>query len=270
MKRTSNSEKRYKKSTARAEGILIGIIVVLLVISIGQIIQGSFDGFGKFCLIITGLSIAIPIVVGLFCKYTYTQIGQTCGFYALVYALNQKDSTINKKELLKTMVVENIENRNSNIGEIFDIDIMFAIANHYFPDLGICIQEFQTIQDIQKILQKNFVVFPVCRGSTPHYFYLESVDKNKFVYRSDFFCVKLKKRKDKMLKAHEKLKEKHTYKWQEYCTGPTFQFTKIVNRIGDAEFSKYLDEIYNQRREVLKNETEEINLYHKVLVIPKY
>ena len=73
-----------------------------------------------------------------------------------------------------------------------------------------------------------------------------------------------------MLKVHEKLKEKHTYKWEKYCTGSASQFAKIVNRIGDAEFSKYLDEIYNQRREALKNETEEINLYHKVLVIPKY
>lgn len=271
MKRIGKNDKKYKKSTVNLEGILIGILISVFWISICKIV-GEGCVFWKVSLLIIIVMLVIsPIVIGLLCKYTYAQIGSTCGFYALVYALGQKDSTINKKTIVKKIIIESIENKNSNVGEIFDIDIMLAIANDYFPDYGISIQDFQTIQDIQKILQRNYVVFPVCRGTTPHYFFLESISRNKIVYRSDFFCIKLKKQKDKMLEKHEKLEENNTYKWEEYCTtNPTTFFLKIIFRIGDAEFSKYLDKIYHQRRETLKNETAEINLYHKVLVIPKY
>ena len=142
--------------------------------------------------------VAFVIVLGilvLLMKPLYQQIGSTCGFYALIYAVSRVQH-INKKKITRRIITDFINSEESFVGEIFDIEKMMEIIHKYFPKIKAQIVCINGIQDLNQQLENNYVVYPCNYKGTPHYYFLEASGKSEYIYRHMFFCKRRKIKAD--------------------------------------------------------------------------
>lgn len=110
----------------------------------------------------------------------FKQIGNTCGFYSLAYCLNDLSPLDDFIGFTLNMVKKSVENGETMVGEVFDIDCLLKIANANFSEMKniqVSKVEIKNADDILTALEKNTrVVFPIVneKKGTPHYISLSS------------------------------------------------------------------------------------------------
>ncbi len=94
-------------------------------------------------------------------KSPFAQKGPTCGFYALLKALNLNGYNISEDELWD-IIQSCIKNETSNVGEIFDIDMFRKILEDYLKDSNIDIQikNINSFEDLKNIINEHTVIIP--------------------------------------------------------------------------------------------------------------
>ena len=157
-----------------------------------------------------GLCLLIYItVMVLLIRLIYQQIGSTCGFYSLVYGIS-KVQKINRKKAVKKIIIDCINSGESFVGEIFDITLMEKISKNHFPDIKVEVVEINGTEDLDRLLEDNYIVYTCNHNKTPHYCFLENKEKTKYIYRHGSFR-KNKISKEKCYQWHEELKSTMEY-----------------------------------------------------------
>lgn len=204
----------------------------------------------------------------------FTQIGSTCGFYALVYGMS-KVTEIKKRKVVRETILDSLNNGTSNVGEIFDICIFEQIRKKFFNECNCMVGEISCANDLDALLQNYYIVFPILRGSTPHYVFLESFKNNKYIYREGIFSLKLCKKKQTLYNLHEKLKDKKWYMWSDYYKRMPLN-KKICGFILDRciyvtnyKLFSALNKARKDKRDMLLNKKTKLNMSNVVFCIQR-
>ena len=170
------------------------------------------------------LFIGFFIIIILFCSFIvyavykikkYMQIGDTCGFYSLVYAAS-KMLHINKKKMVGKIIMESIEAKESYVGEIFDLNTMKKIGKHYFPELEIDIIPISSIDELDSLMEEHYVVLPCLHGNIPHYVFLEGIEDENYLYRGCYYTVRKRKKQESFFQNNVGLSENSLFDWESY------------------------------------------------------
>lgn len=203
----------------------------------------------------------------------YKQIGDTCGFYALVYAVS-KVTDIDKKQVVKQLIMENIENGMSNVGEVFDIDLLQSIAKNYFPNVYTEVIEFGDASDLDKLLfNGEIIIFPHLHGNIPHYCVIEDVIGDEYVYRHNDFAEYERESKDVLLGKNKSLAQYGEFCWKHYYDKKVgFRFfdklcTDKVQKLSDKELLLFFKRNRRKKKAKLYDSSSNINMANKVLTI---
>lgn len=223
--------------------------------------------------------VAYIIVLGiliLLMKPLYQQIGSTCGFYALIYAVSRVQH-INKKKVTRRIITDFINSEESFVGEIFDIEKMMEIIHKYFPEIKAQIVCINGIQDLNQQLENNYVVYPCNYKGTPHYYFLEASRKSEYIYRHMFFWKRRRMGKEEFYFQHNNLNKVPEFVWKDYFDQEYKGLNriyeviwKIFTYVSDHVLYKTLDEAKKQRKDILYDKKTEINMWGKILIIPKF
>lgn len=231
---------------------------------------------GMFLLEIVICFVTFIVLMPLVCKLLYLQIGSTCGFYALIFGIS-KIKRINKKKIVKRIIMDFVQNEDSYVGEIFDIEIMLDIINKYFSEIKAEIININGIEDLDKYLQNNYVIYPCNHGGIPHYYFLEKNTKSKYIYRHVFFWKKYKLNKDEFYAQNSELGGIIEFVWKDYYDTQIKGWLRVCSIIAniceyssDSQLYRVLKNAKNERREKLYDKKTPINMYNKILIIDKH
>lgn len=208
------------------------------------------------------------------------QVGPTCGFYAVCYAV-YKGNRIKLKSVSRKAVKWAINNGLSEIGEIFDIEIMQRITKEFFKKDS-KIVDFVP-EEIESLLKNYYVIFPY-QENTPHYCCIKKIKGNKvYAYNGNtnkfFACTKLKENKDELFSLNQNI----AFSWKKYVNGdkgkaPAFSQKGLKSPVNwlipiyigkDRVFYEWLREIYNEKKQYLEQKAVHLNLKGKILLIEK-
>lgn len=171
---------------------------------------------------ITPFILILSLLVCLFVYLIkrYMQIGDTCGFYSLVYAAS-KNLHINKKKMVRKIIMESIKGNDSYVGEIFDLNTMKKIGEHYFPELEIDIIPISSIDELDSLMEEYYVVLPCLHGNIPHYVFLEGMEDENYLYRGCYYTVEKRKKQESFFQNNVGLSENSLFDWESYyCKSP--------------------------------------------------
>ncbi|MBQ8518770.1 MAG: hypothetical protein IJ455_04065 [Agathobacter sp.] len=228
-----------------------------------------------FPIIYIVVSLLIGFVVGIIYKIFYTQIGPTCGYYGLVYAIG-KVKDINLKQEVRRIIKCSIDEDKSYVGEIFEINKLSEIAEKYFPDIDTSIKTFNGIEELDELLKNHYLVYPVLRkslfgklGDTPHYYFIEEAKKGKYIYKTEIFKIRLTKKKSEMVEENVNLKQLDYFCWNCYYKKKRSLFVSIAYYIADWNLYSFLNKQYKDKKKVLLNQYSKIDMAGKALAIRK-
>lgn len=219
-----------------------------------------------------GVCTVMPILI-FFRSRNYRQIGDTCGFYALVYAVS-KVKNIDKKQTVKQLITESIEEGTSNVGEIFDIDILDRVAKRYFPDLCFEIVSCKTVEDVDAILMAGkTVVFPYLYSKIPHYCVIEGSSKAHYICRHGYFKSIQRMSKEELVNKNIALDEYTTFKWKDYYDqkvgSPVYDiiFNDKEQKWSDKELFTFLKQNRRKKKSLLYDSCTDVNLGSVLLAV---
>lgn len=99
------------------------------------------------------------------------QIGPTCGFFCMEYA----HSKVTGKHINRKRITENIEDavkaKDSEAGEIFDINTFKKLFERYYPDLAVGLKRIYSPEDIKDT--DSLIILPVRFKELPHFIVVE-------------------------------------------------------------------------------------------------
>lgn len=227
-------------------------------------------------LVLIGTAIIVSIIILVVIKrHFYQQVGPTCGFFALVYAISRIE-LIKKKKVVREIIIDYVKNKKSNVGEIFDIYIMKEILDEYFPSVEANVVNIDGIESLDKYLENHYVIYPCNPSGTPHYYFVERYTKFHYVYCHNYFFFKRKMKKEVLFQQHIELEKVPVYRWNDYYQGKASIIEKInlwyndsMKFFADPKLYLFLRKIRKERKEGLYDKKTEINMYGKILVIKK-
>lgn len=110
----------------------------------------------------------------------YIQIGNTCGFYSLVYCVDSLVSLEHPEEIYRNIVQDTIDSGKSNVGEAFNINYLADIGRKYFSNkVELTVMPIEKESDILTHLCDARLIFPVDSKGTPHYISLLGLENRK-------------------------------------------------------------------------------------------
>ena len=228
-----------------------------------------------FPIIYIVVSLLIGFVVGIIYKIFYTQIGPTCGYYGLVYAIG-KVKDINLKQEARRIIKCSINEDKSYVGEIFEINTLSEIAEKYFPDIDASVKAFSCVEELDVLVKEYYLVYPVLKkswlgklGDTPHYYFIEDIDMEKYLYRTGIFKKNKYMKKSKMLEENINLKELEYFCWNCYYKKRRSLVSVVASYIADWSLYSFLNKQYKDKKKVLLNQYSKIDMAGKVLAIKK-
>lgn len=224
-------------------------------------------------MILVVLILIVIITFYLIYKMYYQQIGSTCGFFALVYGISRV-RCINKRKIVRCLVMDSINCGDSYVGEIFDVDKMYQISKKYFPSVNIQIVKINGIDDLDEQLENNFVIYPYNSNGTPHYCFLENKTKSNYIYRHFCFCRKRKIDKKDLYQKNKELEDVPVFIWKTYydqkkCFLTWFGFCSIKKIISDFKLYRFLVENERQKKEKLYFKKTDVNMKGKIIIISR-
>lgn len=228
--------------------------------------------YAIFALLFVFAVFAIMLILTFIPLKLFTQIGPTCGFYALVYGMS-KVTEIKKRKVVRTIIIDSLNNGTSNIGEIFDVCIFEEIRKKFFKESNCMVGEISCVNDLDALLQNYYIVFPVLRLNTPHYVFLEGFKNNKYVYRDGMFAFKRCKNKQSLYGLHEELNNKNWYAWSIY-----YKHIPLIKRISgfildiciyvtNYKLFTALKKVKKNKRDMLINKKSGLNMSNVVFCI---
>lgn len=163
-------------------------------------------------------------------RYSYIQIGNTCGFYSIGCCLGDLQCIDNPFEFINDMVNECRLLNLTTVGEVFDIDLLFKIALKFSPqNVRISKYKVNTAKDILERLNNNTrIVFPINSNSVPHYIALLSYKGKTVTCCNGGFLKKYNYKKLFRLNKHVPNK----YNWKKFKVYS--QFTLNLNYIANG------------------------------------
>ena len=200
-----------------------------------------------------------------------TQIGSTCGFYALAFVTKKMKRYYPKytKKVREDYVQDVLmlkEQNKTYVGEMFQIDKLVAYANErYKKSMQFKDMPFNTEEEIQDLLQSYpYVIFPIQR-SCPHYVILKRCsNKNKArVYNNG---VHIKLHLNALLEQNEDIK--NIYDWNDWIDESLslkilyFFMYKRKDRIN----RKRLNFLTEEQCEYLKSHPSEVTMSNQCIV----
>ena len=201
----------------------------------------------------------------------YFQIGNTCGFYSLVYCLDKLVGIDNPPELIDRMVKECKDENITTVGEVFDIDNLLIIAKKYFPqNVEVLKIELRNEKDILNLLKNAMLVFPVDSKGTPHYVSLYSSHREKIEYCNGGKIMK--KSSKELYKLNKKIDT--AYDWKKFKCLSSFSIwlgCKLY-KMNKEEYKKYKEDNLknkNNLRVLRKKGKENVNMRGYCLPIKK-
>lgn len=221
--------------------------------------------------------ISVLLCIVIVQKPLYQQIGSTCGFYALVYGISKVATTkFHKKKEVREIIEKSIDCGYSHVGEIFDINIMEQIVRKNYSDVNVEVVELSNINDLDKYLVKNYVIYPCMIKKVPHYVFLEKEKKTKYLYRHKCFAIPRKIDKEKFFQWHQNLEKEKTFKWSSYYMKKRGLWQKIfllserlLKITSDCELYKFLNDNEAKKRKELYDTETNVNMFGKILIISK-
>lgn len=201
--------------------------------------------------------------------YTYVQKGPTCGFYALVYGISRV-MPVRKNKMVKKIIMESIDSGISQIGEIFDIRVMLALAQKYFPKADVRLISINAISDIDAALKGGFVIMPgILYQGMPHYYFLEGSEGSEYICRHGDFSKKIMVEKEQIYLRHTELSTLKYFNWDDYLKKSNNR--RIKDKIGVMLLHPCLQiklqKIENKKADKLKGRRSKLNMYKKALLI---
>jgi len=224
--------------------------------------------------------ISCMIVSGIILKFLRTQIGPTCGFYALSY-IASKIENINFKKTAKEIIKKSIEDGDSYIGEIFDMKKFLYIAKKHFPLIEINLKEFSSQEDLDELLKDNYLIIPTLEEKRflfftseisyiPHYYVVEGCDERAYICRETFFKCRKSVNKNELVTLNVNLEHLPMFCWNCYYKNKRSFFNRILYYIADFKFYRILDKNIMAKRKKLINTYSQIDMKGKVLAIKKH
>lgn len=222
-------------------------------------------------IVIVIVLIAILVIYRLKRANKPRQVGPTCGFYALSYAVYKGDKKKLKSESRKAIKWA-IKNHLSEIGEIFDIEIMQRIAKEFYNKESI-ITDFVP-KEMEALSKKYYIIFPY-QENNPHFCCIEEIDGNKItVYDGQTDNILDTRNKEELYHKNKKI----TFSWKKYVNNSSFLKKGLQNPAirlisiyagKDRIFYKWLRKMFYKRRRDLEKKTVHLNLKGKILLIEK-
>lgn len=172
----------------------------------------------------------------------FLQIGNTCGFYSLVYCI---DSLIhlNQPEIYSQGIINKAkEDGLSYIGEVFDINQLAQTAEQYFSDfITADAVPIKKESDILTLLCDSRLIFPVSLKGTPHYISLTGLSGGKIKCCSG---GRLYLSSAKKLFISNRRISQH-YNWRRFKTCSRFDLfvTKYLMKLSQVEYELCLDDL---------------------------
>lgn len=220
----------------------------------------------------------VCLLIWLFLIYVlhlqYRQCGPTCGFYALVYAVNRLEKVKNKKKSVRELVIKCIEHNQSKMGEIFDINVFLEIASNYVQskEIDAKIKVFFNIDDLKQILmQYDNVIIPY-NCSVVHYAVLFNYEPNTGmikIWNGNNYTVKKVSLRE-VYKKHCLIPNE--FDWNAYYnTSPKPFRGKIwlLNMIVDAKLYLYLYKQFILQEHILNSVTQPISVSNRLLAFTR-
>ena len=168
-------------------------------------------------------------------RANFIQIGNTCGFYSLVYCINSLIPLDHPEKILAEIVQNSIDSDESYVGEAFDIEYLVRIAEKYFSDIvHVSVCQINSEADIFTYLCGARLLFPINSKSVPHYVSLLGLENGKILACNG---GKLCSFSSKWL--YKKNKETPTfYNWRKFRTYSKLDFL-IARRLFKLSLDEY-------------------------------
>ena len=265
----SKTKVKDRKGMFNMKNIIIDIACIACIIRIVYI----------FCIIcIVCIWIPYRICRGCWRWCIPRQVGPTCGFYAVCYAVYKGDRKKLKSESRKA-VEWAIKEGLSELGEIFDIEVMQQITKEFYKRES-KIVDFVP-EKLESLLEKYYVIFPY-QANVPHYCCIKKMSGNRiYAYNgnADKIFGSTKYKKNKLFPKNNAIGNE--YSWEEYVKkNSSFLHRGLrknpVNFISptyvweDCKFYKRLrDKFYEKAEHLLELKTTPVNMSGKILLIEK-
>lgn len=201
----------------------------------------------------------------------YIQIGNTCGFYSLVYCVDSLISLEQPTEVYKNMVQEAITSEKSNVGEAFDINYLADIGKKYFSNkVELTVIPIEKEADILTHLCNASLIFPVDSKGTPHYISLLGLENGKISA-----CTGGKICSFSPKKLYKKNRKVFTfYNWRKFRTFSKLDFLigRRLLKLSPDEYKQFIadnDRNRNKRKKLRKLGKAPVNMRGLCIQIKK-
>lgn len=188
------------------------------------------------------------------------QIGPTCGFYAISYALNLLGIRHNDHAMVAELLTGALKFGNCKVGEIFDVNLFPTFVSWTQALTGSAVTcevvEIEKYQDID-CKYGEIIILPYVKKELPHYCVIKKITEDTVTINEgkSIFSKTLKKKE---------LYEKHlmlpsTFNWKTYATNRKKE-TRFFIRKSSKTVYELEETAFRKKRSTLKGTTASTNI----------